>query len=129
MYVAVYEHDAATGAWAVFLHRDGDRIGGVQSWGKTLREAAVHIREAAQLWFEASVEIVDDWGSAFPVIGDDVTDLARLRESVSTMQEELQQRQQVVAAHLADQGVSTRDAALVLGLSHQRVSQLASQKS
>lgn len=120
-YTVIYERDPG-GAWVA-------RIRGLprcHTHGRTLEQARVRIREALSLWD-------DDAGTV--ALRDEIRLPARARYAVerARIQRERAERQRLraqeslrsAAADLATGvGLSLRDAAELLGLSHQRVQQL-----
>ncbi|MHB1613972.1 MAG: type II toxin-antitoxin system HicB family antitoxin [Actinomycetes bacterium] len=119
-YVAVYERDAEDDAWNVHVRG----LDGCQTYGRSLRQAQVRIREALALWL--------DKDEADLVVRDELPDnVAALAGAVAKARQEAEragtraQRETVEAVRrLTDLGLSRRDAAELLGLSHQRVQQL-----
>ena len=119
-YVAVYERDAVDDAWSVRI----DGLVGCQTYGRSLRQAQARIREALGLWLERDPSSL--------VIADRVpTKLAAVAKRAHKARLDAERagvkaHEQVAEAakELTDLGLSRRDAAELLGLSHQRVQQL-----
>ncbi len=110
------------GRWTVELEEEPR----VHTWGKTVDQALDRVREAAALWFqtdESQIELVP-----YPVlpktIGRTVEQARQARELARDADRRaLEQTRKAVAA-LTNRGISMRDAAAILGISHQRVHQL-----
>jgi predicted RNase H-like HicB family nuclease len=121
-YVAVYERDLESDAWLV--HIKG--IAGCQTYGRSLRQAEDRIREALALWLDRDPEgltITPKWPSDL----EDVASEATEARSVAAQAAERATSTMTKAAKRLDRmGLSRRDAADILGVSHQRVQQLLS---
>jgi predicted RNase H-like HicB family nuclease len=119
-YVAVYERDADDDAWNV--HIQG--LDGCQTYGRSLRQAQSRIREALALWLERDPQqlvIRDELPPALSAVADNV---ARARREAERAGTKAQEETLKAVKRLTDLGLSRRDAAELLGLSHQRVQQL-----
>ena len=119
-YVAVYERDPESDAWLV--HIKG--IDGCQTYGRSLRQAEARIREALALWLDRDpdgLSITPVWPSE---LVDAATQVSRAREAASAAAQEAGATTAKVARRLERMGLSRRDAADILGISHQRVQQL-----
>lgn len=119
-YTAVYEHDADDDAWLV--HIDG--IDGCQTYGRSLRQAQTRVRETLALWLDrepADLVIRDRFPKSLAAVADGV---ARARREAERAGANAQERTVEAVRVLTDLGLSRRDAAELLGLSHQRVQQL-----
>jgi predicted RNase H-like HicB family nuclease len=119
-YVAVYERDADDDAWNV--HIQG--LDGCQTYGRSLRQAQSRIREALALWLERNPQqlvIRDELPPALSAVADNV---ARARREAERAGTKAQEETSKAVKRLTDLGLSRRDAAELLGLSHQRVQQL-----
>jgi len=119
-WTAIYEYDPDDKVWLVRATED-ERC---HSWGQTIAEARRHIRDAAALWAESPVEIVDRITPP-PTAAIAVGDYLSLREKVEDLTDELSVAQMNAAVALRQAGLSMREAAAVLGISHQRVGQLS----
>lgn len=119
-YVAVYERDDIDDAWNVRIQG----LDGCQTYGRSLRQAQARIREALAAWLDKDPEAL--------VVHDQLpTSLTAVAASVARARHDAElagtkaQRQTVEAVKkLTQLGLSRRDAAELLGLSHQRVQQL-----
>ena len=119
-FVAVYEHDADDNVWLVHI-KD---VEGCQTYGRTIRQAGSRIREALAAWLDREPDTL--------VITPEMPrDIAVLASAVSQARMEAEQagttaQESTVTAvkQLTDMGLSRRDAADLLGISHQRVQQL-----
>ena len=119
---AVFERDE-DGYWLVELVEEPR----VHSYGRTLAKARQHILDATALWFEVApdeVRLVED--IKLPARVKASLELARReRENAQVAQETAAGATREAARALVGEGhLSIRDAAEVLGLSHQRVQQL-----
>ncbi len=119
-YVAIYEHDDADDAWNVRI----DDLDGCQTYGRSLRQAQARIAEALALW-------LDSESDSFAIDHRLPSDLAAVARRVGRARADAERagtKAQVAAAEaakaLTERGLSRRDAAEILGLSHQRVQQL-----
>jgi predicted RNase H-like HicB family nuclease len=110
------------GRWSVELEEEPR----VHTWGKTVGQALERMREAAALWFqidEASIELVPR--PVLPKATSNTVEQARqAREQARDADRLAVERTRKAAAALANRGISMRDAATILGISHQRVHQL-----
>jgi predicted RNase H-like HicB family nuclease len=119
-YVAVYERDPEDDAWNVHIQ---DLVG-CQTYGRSLRQAQARIRDALGLWLERDpqqLEIRDQLPADLTAVADTVARARRDAERAGTKAQEETSR---AVRRLTDLGLSRRDAAELLGLSHQRVQQL-----
>ena len=118
-YSVTYRRDPSDDAWLVEV----DGMPDVYTFGRTLEEAAVNAREAIAVTVvlsESELELHEH----FAVGGVDVEELASLRDRAQELHEIYLSRQRAAALRLAEAGVSRRDSARMLGVSHQRVQQL-----
>lgn len=119
-YTAVYERDSTDDAWNVRIKG----LSGCQTYGRSLRQAQSRIREALAVWLdqEPSMLTIRD---RFPEPLASVADEARRARTAAQRAEAKAQQQTAEAVKaLTESGMSRRDAAEILGLSHQRVQQL-----
>lgn len=121
-YTATFERDEE-GFWLVELVEEPR----VHTYGRTLAKARDHIRDATALWFEAAPDaftLVEDVRLPKPVRAT-VERARKERAKAQAVQEAAAGATREAARALVEQGrLSVRDAADVLGLSHQRVQQL-----
>jgi predicted RNase H-like HicB family nuclease len=98
----------------------------VHTWGKTVDQALTRMREATALWFqieEDQIELVPR--PVLPKSADRTVEQARqAREQARSADRLAVERTRKAAAALTSRGISMRDAAAILGISHQRVHQL-----
>ena len=119
-YTAIYDHDADDNAWNVRIKG----LAGCQTYGRSIRQAQSRIREALALWLDtdfAELRVRDQFPSALASVADDVV---RARSAAERAGAKAQQQTVEAIKSLTDLGLSRRDAAELLGLSHQRVHQL-----
>jgi predicted RNase H-like HicB family nuclease len=110
------------GRWSVELEEEPR----VHTWGKTIDQALGRTREAAALWFEtdeASIDLIPK-----PVLAKTamrtVEQARQARDQARHADRLAVEKTQRAAAELASRGISMRDTAAILGISHQRVHQL-----
>jgi predicted RNase H-like HicB family nuclease len=120
-YRVSYRRDADDDAWLV----DVEGLDGVHTFGRTLEQAAVNTREAIAVTEDVQPDDVD-LDEHVDVAGADIEELLRLRDQADQLHDAYLRRQRDVARRLADAGVSRRDSARLLAVSHQRVQQLVS---
>ena len=119
-YVAVYERDPESDAWLV--HIKG--IAGCHTYGRTLRQAEARILEALALWLDREPDglvITPEWPEDLVEIASEVT---QARDAAVATAQQAGTTTARAAKQLDRMGLSRRDAADVLGISHQRVQQL-----
>lgn len=119
-YVAVFEHDADDDVWLV--HIEG--VNGCQTYGRSIRQAEARIRAALAAWLDRDPDeltITPQLPSDVAVLASQVSQARREAERAGT---EAQQATAEAVKRLTKMGLSRRDAADLLGISHQRVQQL-----
>lgn len=119
-YVAVYERDPESDAWLV--HVKGTP--GCHTYGRTLRQAEARIREALALWLDRdpdALEITPEWP---PELVEIASEVSQTRHAASASAQKAGATTAKAARKLDRMGLSRRDTADVLGISHQRVQQL-----
>jgi predicted RNase H-like HicB family nuclease len=119
-YVAVYERDPEGDAWLVRV-KD---IDGCHTYGRTLRQAETRIREALSLWLDRepeTLEITPQWPADVAMLAAEVS---KARYAASKSAQTAGSTTVKAAKKLDRMGLSRRDTADVLGISHQRVQQL-----
>lgn len=119
-YTAIYDYDADDNAWNVRIKG----LHGCQTYGRSIRQAQSRIREALALWLDAppaELRVRDQFPAELASVADDVV---RARSSAERAGAKAQQQTVEAVKALTDLGLSRRDAAELLGLSHQRVHQL-----
>ena len=119
-YVAVYERDPEDDAWNVRI----EGLDGCQTYGRSLRQAQARIREALALSLDRDPQQLlfrDELPADLSAVADTVARARREAERAGTKAQEETTR---AVKRLTDLGLSRRDAAELLGLSHQRVQQL-----
>ncbi len=110
------------GRWTVELEEEPR----VHTWGKTVYQALARVREATALWFqieEDQIELVP-WPMLPKSAGRTVEQARQAREQARSADRLAVERTRKAAAALTSRGISMRDAAAILGISHQRVHQL-----
>jgi predicted RNase H-like HicB family nuclease len=95
---------------------------GAHTFGRSLTEAKRHAVEVVGLWFELEPDDFDiDWDIHLGVLAGPVKEA---RTAMAHAEADRQRRDDAVRT-LTEAGVSYRDIADLLGLSHQRVAQIA----
>lgn len=95
---------------------------GAHTFGRSLAEAKRHGVEVVSLWFELEPEDFEiDWDVK---LGDLAASVKRARNAMAHAEADRARRDEEVRA-LTEAGISYRDIAELLGLSHQRVAQIA----
>jgi predicted RNase H-like HicB family nuclease len=99
-------------------------IDGCQTYGRTIRQAGSRIREALAAWLDREPETLD----ITPEMPQDIVILANAVSQARLKAEQADSNAQestvTAVRQLTDMGLSRRDAAELLGISHQRVQQL-----
>ncbi len=110
------------GRWSVELEEEPR----VHTWGKTIDQALTRMLEAAAMWFEtdeSSINLVPK-----PILTKTamrtIDEARQARDQARNADRVALEKMQRAAAELARKGISMRDAAAILGISHQRVHQL-----
>jgi predicted RNase H-like HicB family nuclease len=119
-YVAVYERDSESDAWLVHIKT----IPGCLTYGRTLRQAEARIREALAAWLDHDpdgLEIASEWPAE---LEDVATKVSQARRDAAASAQAAGAATARAAQKLERMGLSRRDTAEVLGISHQRVQQL-----
>jgi len=113
------EHD---GRWSIELEEEPR----VHTWGKTVDQALGRMKEAAAMWFgidEDTITLIPR--PVLPKTAGRTVDQARqAREKARVADREAIEQTRKAAVTLTSRGISIRDAAAILGISHQRVHQL-----
>jgi len=119
-YIAIYDHDSADDAWNVRI----DGIEGCQTYGRSLRQARARIREALAVWLDRDPDhlvVHDRLPESLALVAEGLVQARREAERAgATAQAQTLQ----AVKELTSLGLSRRDAAELLGLSHQRIQQL-----
>jgi len=99
----------------------------IHSFGRTVAKARANIVDAAALWYDIDHEAVEvvpifAFGDDLPRILDQ---LSEARVEYSEVEDQVRALTDTAVAELLRRRVSMRDAAEILGLSHQRIQQIA----
>ncbi len=119
-YTAVYERDATVDAWNVRIKG----LSGCQTYGRSVRQAQGRIREALAVWLDQdpfTLTIRHRFPEPLATVADEAI---RARTAAERAEAKAQQQTVDAVKALTQSGLSRRDAAEILGLSHQRVQQL-----
>lgn len=125
-YTARYRFE--DGDWIVEV----DEVPQVHTFAKTLAKAQAHIRDALALWLQVedatTLNIAERYEGLPDRLMEDVARANATRAQASELSDRAQQLTASAARSLmVDLGMSGRDAAQLLGVSHQRVHQLVHQ--
>lgn len=119
-YTAVYEREVTEDAWNVRIKG----VPGCQTYGRSIRQAQQRIREALAVWLDLELALLvirDQFPAALASVAGEVV---RARSAAERADARAHQQTVDAIRALTDLGLSRRDAAELLGLSHQRVQQL-----
>lgn len=117
---AIFERDE-TGAWIARV----PSVRGCHTYGRTLEQARVRLREALGLWVTRPDKAVIEEEIRLPAdLRAAVRRSRQTRARADREREHAQEETRAAAQALVGEGVSLRDAGELLGLSHQRVQQL-----
>jgi predicted RNase H-like HicB family nuclease len=98
----------------------------VHTFGRTLSKAGAMIVDATALWYELDVDEVDIVGDIY--LGGDLDDTVRqavaARKAAEGIRRDENEKVAEAVEKLTDAGVSFRDIASLLGISHQRIQQI-----
>ena len=119
-FVAVFERDADESVWLVHI-KD---LEGCQTYGRTIRQAAARIREALAAWLNKNPEELVITAELPREVALLASKVSQARDDAERAGSKAQEATIEAARRLAEMGVSRRDAADLLGISHQRVQQL-----
>jgi predicted RNase H-like HicB family nuclease len=119
-YTAVYEREG--NAWLVEIAEEPR----CHSWGRTLTAARSNIEDALALWLDRareSFELRDD--VRLPKeLQDQLSSVKRCKAALERFQKTVTQLTAQTAKALTTSGLSMRDSAWLMGMSHQRIDQL-----
>lgn len=122
MKTAIYTYDPHDKVWLVEF-ADEPRV---HSYGRTLAAAKRNIRDAASLWYEKDIDVVDRVEP--PDTAKAAVERARhMRAAAEEAGQEAAGAVKDAVVALRRIGLSVREAGEVLGLSFQRISQLSKQ--
>jgi predicted RNase H-like HicB family nuclease len=119
-FVAVYDRDRDNDAWLV--HIDG--IEACHTYGRTLRQAGDRIEEALAVWLDREPRdfvLEHEWPKA---VADVAEEVSNMRQEAAEAAQSASDATMRAARRLTRMGLSRRDTAEILGISHQRVQQL-----
>jgi predicted RNase H-like HicB family nuclease len=124
-YRAVLERDES-GAWLARV----PSVAGCHTYGRSLEQARRRLREALALWVDDADRAELRFDVRLPVgTKDRLAKVRAVRERSARAQREASQALRDAAADLTGRlGLSRRDAAELLGISHQRIQQLLSSR-
>ncbi len=127
-FTAVCERDSESGWWVVTV----DELPGIVTQGRNLIEARAMARDAIALWSERgddSFEVAVDVRLAPGADQTTSRALEARKKAERAQQEAAQATREAVRALIEDQGLTIRDVSQLLGISYQRVAQLAPPKA
>jgi len=119
-HVAVFEYDVDENVWLVHI-KDQE---GCQTYGRTVRQAEARIREALAAWLDRNPDdlvITSEYPREVALLA---TKVSQARHEATRAGADAQETTIDAARRLSEMGLSRRDTADLLGLSHQRVQQL-----
>jgi predicted RNase H-like HicB family nuclease len=119
-YTAVYEHDDAEDVWNVNIKG----LTGCHTYGRSLRQAQTRIREALAVWLDQTPDSLTIRRHLPDPLATVAHDVSRARTAAELAGAKAHQQTTEAVRVLTELGLSRRDAAELLGLSHQRVQQL-----
>lgn len=124
-YTAVYWREGSN--WLVELAEEPR----VHTFARSLAKAEEHIRDASALWFEREDVPLKHQYRDLPAATSDLLWAAReARSKMASAEQRAAETTKAAAARLMeDTGLSLRDAAHLLGISHQRLHQLVQRRS
>jgi len=113
------------GAWLVEI----EEIPQVHTFGRTLAKARANVRDALGLWLQAEHPATLDIRDQFVDFSDELTAVVAEANAIRVLLTETSDRAQGLTARasqmlVGEMGLSVRDAAELLHISHQRVHQL-----
>jgi predicted RNase H-like HicB family nuclease len=121
-YTAVLTRDPEPGVWTAQLAEE-ERV---HTFGRSIQAALDHLKDAAALWFEVpidEIELVPD--PVLPAMPrKHLCQALEARDAAETAVTFAQEWTSLVVSELSNYGLSRRDIAALLGISHQRVQQL-----
>lgn len=123
-YTVRYERDKDSGWWIATV----PAVRGCLTQGKSIQQARTRIREALSLFVDNadSAILVDDFVLPGP-IENQVSAAKAVKEELKIAEARYQQTASTAINSLVRKfGLSARDAAVVMGLSHQRINQVVS---
>ena len=119
-FVAIYDRDRESDAWLVRV----DGIDECHTYGRTLRQAGERIEEALGVWLDrepGDFVLEHHWPERITELASVVEEARRASTDASRAASDATVS---AARRLATMGLSRRDTADILGISHQRVQQL-----
>lgn len=122
-YTAIYDYDPDDRAWIVEVAEEPR----CHTWGRNLAQAKRNIRDALALWLDTDrhdLQVVDQVNPPAS-LAESVAQMHELRRAAQHAEQEAATATLSVAGQLRQAGLSMREASEVLGLSYQRIGQLA----